>query len=203
MHSLKCLPRTRSLAHRNSCTVSVRAADKTEQDRESQIRQETTRRIIAAGREGRPKQAINELASMASMGVQPDTQAATALIDACVRSNKVEMAITVFEELFEDDLGLVPDEVTFTCILKGMGTIDPPRWTDMSNLLNKMQNSYGIQPSIATFNILLSVCSRTNDTIRGGEIVERMVALGIEPDAKSYDLTKNRKTIRSLLKKTF
>lgn len=43
---------------------------------------------------------VTELAEMAKMGVQPDTQAATALLDACARNGKMDMAMTVFEEIF-------------------------------------------------------------------------------------------------------
>lgn len=65
-----------------------------------QVRAEVTRRIQKLGRLGRAKEAVQELAQMARLGVQPDTQAATALLDACVRAGKLDMAQSVFEELF-------------------------------------------------------------------------------------------------------
>lgn len=34
------------------------------------------------------------------LGVQPDTQAGTALLHACTRNGQIDMAQTVFEELF-------------------------------------------------------------------------------------------------------
>lgn len=37
---------------------------------------------------------------MARLGVQPDAMAATALIDACARNGKMDMAMSVFDELF-------------------------------------------------------------------------------------------------------
>lgn len=72
----------------------------TEAQRTSQVRQTVTRRIQTLGRQKRPKEAVSQLAEMARLGVQPDTQAATALIDACVRNKKMDMAQSVFEELF-------------------------------------------------------------------------------------------------------
>eukprot|EP00889_Picochlorum_renovo_P008502 jgi/Picre1/35532/NNA_002993.t1 len=66
----------------------------------TRIRAEVTRRIKNLGRQGKVKDAIKELANMARMGVQPDTLSATALVDACVKSNKIEMAENVFDELF-------------------------------------------------------------------------------------------------------
>ena len=72
----------------------------TEAQRTSQVRATVTRRIQSLGRQKRPKEAVSQLAEMARLGVQPDTQAATALIDACVRNKKMDMAQSVFEELF-------------------------------------------------------------------------------------------------------
>lgn len=78
----------------------VRTAGLTEAERTSQVRASVTKRIQLLGRQKRPKEAVTQLAEMARLGVQPDTQAATALIDACVRNRKMEMAQGVFEELF-------------------------------------------------------------------------------------------------------
>ena len=36
----------------------------------------------------------------ARLGVQPDAMAATALVDACARNGKMDMALSVFDELF-------------------------------------------------------------------------------------------------------
>jgi hypothetical protein len=59
-----------------------------------------TRRITALGRQGKPKQAISELTNLARMGIQPDTQAATALVSACTANKNMDMAFNVFDELF-------------------------------------------------------------------------------------------------------
>ncbi len=83
--------------------LQVAGPELTEAQRTSQVRQSVTRRIQTLGRQKKPKEAVSQLAEMARLGVQPDTQAATALIDACVRNKKMEMAQKVFEELFGDD----------------------------------------------------------------------------------------------------
>lgn len=59
---------------------------------EAQVRAEVTRRIKKLGRDGKPREAVAELASMAKLGVSPDTLAATALVDACARNGKMDMA---------------------------------------------------------------------------------------------------------------
>jgi hypothetical protein len=66
-----------------------------EADRSPKVLMEVTKRIKELGRAGRPRDAVMELAQMAKMGVQPDKLAATALLDACMRNNKVDMAESV------------------------------------------------------------------------------------------------------------
>lgn len=64
------------------------------------MRAEVTRRIKALGRQNRPREAVEQLAEMAKLGVQPDTLAATTLLDACARCGKLDMMQAVFDELF-------------------------------------------------------------------------------------------------------
>lgn len=59
---------------------------------EAQVRADVTRKIKKLGRDGKPREAVAELAAMARLGVQPDTLAATALVDACARNGKMDMA---------------------------------------------------------------------------------------------------------------
>jgi len=168
---------------------------------ETKVRVEVTRRIKELGRQGKPKEAVAELAAMARLGVQPDTQSATALVDACMRCSKVDMAESVFHELFGELL--VPDEVTFSVIVRGYGDQQPPRWTAISNALTAMEREHGITPTVLTFNALLEVCSRTNDEVRGAEIISRMQAAGVIPDDFTMEAVRQRKSLRSLLKRTF
>ena len=166
------------------------------------MRAETTRRIKQLGRQGKPREAVAELANMAKLGIQvcrqtdpatlfaalglqsssqhqhrrerarrarsrrgpsralpwhppvrrhpgmqPDTLAATALLDACCRNGKMEMARSVFAELF-DGL-LAPDEVVFAVMLRGYGAAsERPQWNEISSTLQQMEQQHGIQPSI-------------------------------------------------------
>ncbi len=72
----------------------------TDPDRVREVRSEATRRIKALGAQRRIKEAIEELAGLSKLGVEPDTQAATALVAACVQGGSMEMAESVFEQLF-------------------------------------------------------------------------------------------------------
>lgn len=47
------------------------------------------------------------------------------------------------------------------------------------------------------------MCARTNDAVRGGEIIERMSAAGVEPDEQTLAAVAQRRSLRSLLKKKF
>lgn len=168
-------------------------------DDETRIRSEVTRRIKNLGRQGKVKDAIKELAGMARMGVSPDCQSATALVDACVRSRKMDMAESVFEELFGELLQ--PDEVAFMVMIRGYGDEYPPRWTNIATVLSTMEHSYGIIPTVLTFNTLLEICSKTNDEERGVEIIDKMQDGGVEPNDLSFEAVKQRKSLRSMLKK--
>jgi hypothetical protein len=66
-----------------------------------------TRRIKTLGEQRKFKEAVQELASLATLGVQPDTQAATALLAACTRSRDMKMAQSIFEQLFGEWLWMV------------------------------------------------------------------------------------------------
>ena len=63
-------------------------------------RAEVTRRIKHLGKQGKPKQAINELTNLVKLGIQPNTVTATALVSACATNGNMDMALNVFDELF-------------------------------------------------------------------------------------------------------
>ena len=71
-----------------------------EEQRIKQVRMAVTRRIKDLGRAGKAREAVQQLAEMARLGVQPDSMLGTALIDACARSGHMQMAQAAFEELF-------------------------------------------------------------------------------------------------------
>lgn len=67
---------------------------------EREARQAVTRRIKQLGAQRKVKEAIKELASLAQLGIEPDTQAATALVAAAVQSRNMSLAHDLFQELF-------------------------------------------------------------------------------------------------------
>ncbi|KAJ9518776.1 hypothetical protein QJQ45_026039, partial [Haematococcus lacustris] len=114
-----------------------------EEERVSRIRAQVTRRIKTLGEQGAAKEAIKELTSLNALGIAPDTQAATALLSACLRD--MELAQSVFDELFVDFLQ--PDEITFAVLLRGYGTRKPADWVKMDSVLTTMRTKYNMEPT--------------------------------------------------------
>ena len=84
--------------------IQVQALPAKYASRDAGVRAEVTKRIKLLGESGRAREAVSELAQMARLGVQPDTQAGTALLHACVRNRELDMAQTVFQELLGEFL---------------------------------------------------------------------------------------------------
>lgn len=181
-------------------SVAVAAQDQeveSDEERVLRVRQECTRRIKQLGERGRMRDAIQELAGLSALGVQPDTLAATALVKACCKD--MDLAQSVFDELFGDFLE--PDEVAFAVLLRGYGSLNPPDWVRIDAALNTMRTKYKIEPSATSYNALLEVCCRTNDLERGEDVIDRMADDGVEPDEFTEGAVAARRALRSYIRK--
>lgn len=127
-----------------------------------------------------------------------------------------EQAQNIFDELFGSGqpstssssgvagANLRPDELTFAILLRGyLLTSSPPKWTTASAVLTGMERNYNLRPSCTTFNVLLEACAKTNDLERGMEILERMADADVVPDSWTGEAVKQRKTLRSHMRKVF
>ena len=54
---------------------------------------------------------------------------------------------------------VVPDELLFSVLLRAYGGRTPPAWGDVSSMLSKMRNTFGILPQITTCAPTRSLCS--------------------------------------------
>jgi hypothetical protein len=92
--------------HARACHLPAQQADASsdpaaaQQQSERDVLVAVTRRIKALGEARKFKEAVAELASLATLGIQPDTQAATALLAACTRSRDMKLAEDIFSQLF-------------------------------------------------------------------------------------------------------
>lgn len=91
--------------------------DIAEEQRVKQVRMAVTRKIKDLGRAGKAREAVQQLAEMARLGVQPDSMLGTALVNACARSGHMQMAQAAFEELFGAHLYLCLLHVMFALLL--------------------------------------------------------------------------------------
>ncbi|KIY97838.1 hypothetical protein MNEG_10125 [Monoraphidium neglectum] len=184
---------------RTPLAVLAEASQVSEEERIREVRAEATRRIKALGAQRKLKEAIQELAGLSRLGVQPDTQAGTALVAACAQSGNMEMAESVFEQLFGDFLA--PDEVTFAVLLRGYGAKNPPQWDQIDAMLTRMRSRFSLEPSAVSFNALLEVCVRTEDTDRALDVIDRMADDGVDPDEMTIAVCSRKRQLRAYLRK--
>lgn len=55
----------------------------------------------------------------------------------------------------------------------------------------------------AVHNTMLDICSRTRDEQRGIDIIDMMHSAGLQPDDFTLDIVKQRKVLRSHLKRVY
>eukprot|EP00471_Norrisiella_sphaerica_P006625 CAMPEP_0184490798 /NCGR_PEP_ID=MMETSP0113_2-20130426/18907_1 /TAXON_ID=91329 /ORGANISM="Norrisiella sphaerica, Strain BC52" /LENGTH=210 /DNA_ID=CAMNT_0026874885 /DNA_START=75 /DNA_END=707 /DNA_ORIENTATION=+ len=187
---------------RSSSLTRLHAGEDGDDDYEREARKEAMRRIKIAGRSS-PEEALGVLTDMANIGVMPDAQVVTALIDVFARKGNMAMSMKVFQQMFREENGLLPDEVTFKILVDGYGRMDPPDWGKISRLLNLMELTYEVSPSTMTYNGLLAICARTKDYERAYELIDRMDAAGLEPDHQTLQIVHEKKALRGYLRKVF
>eukprot|EP00210_Caulerpa_lentillifera_P007188 g6878.t1 len=123
---------------------------------------------------------------------------ATALIDVCVRNKKLELAETLFDDLFGEFV--TPDEITFCSLIRGFGSLNDFDWTNIKRILNKMRLEFDIQPSINIYNALLEVCAVQNDVEQAEAFIDQMLAEQIVPNDLTLKTVQNRRSIRKLVR---
>ena len=185
--------------------MALLAVDDESRDDEwaTELRTAVTSNIKELGRKRRAREAVEALTMLGRNGVKPDTVAATALLDACCKSGEVELAKSVFDRLFAGgaDGLIVPDEMTFTVLLRALTNSEPPQWAAASALLIKAEREDGQPPSTALFNILVYTCARVNDTERGLALLEKMQDMGVPADDGTLAAVSKRKALRAVVKR--
>eukprot|EP01024_Parvocaulis_polyphysoides_P024664 TRINITY_DN22544_c1_g1_i2.p1 TRINITY_DN22544_c1_g1~~TRINITY_DN22544_c1_g1_i2.p1 ORF type:complete len:234 (+),score=25.60 TRINITY_DN22544_c1_g1_i2:51-752(+) len=175
------------------------ASEEEEQIAFAGIRKQVTQRIQKLGAQGKPREALNELLGMARQGVQPDTQAATALLSVCVQNGNLQMAENIFNQLFGEFVS--PDPVTFSVLIQGYGQIDPPDWSSIASTLRNMESQFDLVPNVTVYNALLSVCVKSNDLQRAQDLLSQMDREGIQPDKTTEGTMSSRRAFRAALRK--
>ena len=161
---------------------------------------DVTRKLVDCRRRKAAANAVDLLVSLGRAGIEPDLFAATTCLGACVASGKQDLALKVFEEVFQK--GVVrPDEVVFAELIRGHLMADPPAWPRATALLSRMREQHDVTPTALSYNILLAKCADENELERAEELVDRMADDDVAPDASTLDAVKKRRSIRSYAKK--
>ena len=119
---------------------------------------DVTRKLVDCRRRKAAANAVDLLVSLGRAGIEPDLFAATTCLGACVASGKQDLALKVFEEVFQK--GVVrPDEVVFAELIRGHLMADPPAWRRATALLSRMREQHDVTPTALSYNILLAKCA--------------------------------------------
>ena len=122
--------------------------------------------------------------------------------DACVKSDRLDLALASFDALFPPGVH-PPDARTFATLARGCAGADPPRWAELGRLMDSMARDHGLRPTTAVYNAALAGAARTRDVERAGAIIQQMQAAGVQPDVGTLEAVRQRRAMRSLLKKAF
>jgi pentatricopeptide repeat protein len=127
---------------------------------------DVTRKLMDCRKRKAASNAVDLLVSLGRAGIEPDLLASTTCLGACVAAGKMDLALKVFEEVFEKKV-VQPDEVVFTELIRGYLAADPPSWTRAMNTLDKMER-FDVSPSSLSYNVLLAKCAADNELERAG-----------------------------------
>jgi pentatricopeptide repeat protein len=58
-----------------------------------------------------------------------------------------------------------------------------------------------VLPTAASYNALLEICYKSNDSDRALDVIDRMADDGVEPDDITWDLTAKKRQWRSYMRK--
>lgn len=108
--------------------------------------------LVLLGRSGQPGQACQLFDEMIEQGIEPTSELYTALLAACCRSNLVDKAFSILEEMKSLPL-CQPDVYTYSILIKAC--VDAMRFELVESLYDQMAER-GITPNTVTQNIVLS-----------------------------------------------
>nr|DAD34756.1 TPA_asm: hypothetical protein HUJ06_005396 [Nelumbo nucifera] len=118
---------------------------------------------------------------MKKFGVKPRVFLYNRIMDALVKTNHLDLALSVYEDFKED--GLVEDSVTFMVIIKGL--CKSGRINEALELLNRMKANL-CKPDVFAYTAMIRVLVSEKNLDACLRIWEEMQKDGVEPDAMAY-----------------
>lgn len=128
---------------------------------------------------------------MSQSGLRPNDVTFNSLIDACVRSGGMDKAWGLFSKM--QDHGVVPDNFTFSTLIKG---IKPSRnsrrdTNDLDrafNLLEQIKDNGEAKPDEILYNCLIDACIRLREINRAVAVFNEMEMSDVKPSAVTYGI---------------
>ncbi|KAG0034483.1 hypothetical protein BGZ81_004515 [Podila clonocystis] len=114
---------------------------------------------------------------MQHSGATPVESTYSLMIHACAKTDQVERALDIFKTY--PSRRLQPTDATFNSLIHACA-MRPEYFATAFALLNEMQNVYGFEPDILTYNTLLFACSKRQDLLTARRVFQKVVQLDHE-----------------------
>ncbi|GAA5815971.1 hypothetical protein MFLAVUS_009490 [Mucor flavus] len=116
--------------------------------------------VLVKDLEQSPDSVFDLYKEMKDRDIKPDAVVYTSLLSACNRSQDLERAMSLLEEM--EQYGTKPNEYTFNSILSILSTMERTSATDLdrASLVWDKMTSLGIHPDTRTYNTYLSIISK-------------------------------------------
>ncbi|KFH67020.1 hypothetical protein MVEG_07544 [Podila verticillata NRRL 6337] len=123
---------------------------------------------------------------MQHSGATPVESTYSLMIHACAKTDQVERALDIFKTY--PNRRLQPTDATFNSLIHACA-MRPEYFATAFALLNEMQNVYGFEPDVLTYNTLLFACSKRQDLLTARRVFQKVVQLDHEGKLQSDGVT--------------
>lgn len=115
--------------------------------------------------------------------IMPNEMTFGILLDACIDAKQMDYARRVFSDLRESGLSL--NVILYTTFIKGL--LNAGELDEAMEILDEMCTKAIAKPDLVTFSTLIKAHASAGNVIVCARLLERMVKMGINPDAVLYN----------------
>lgn len=135
---------------------------------------------------------------MKKFGIRPRVFLYNRIMDALVKTNHLDLALSVYEDFKEE--GLVEENVTYMVVIKGL--CKEGRVVEALELLGRMRENLS-KPDVFAYTALIRVLISKDNLDGCLEIWEEMEKDGVDPDAMAYTTLINALCVRNKVEKGY